>query len=49
MMDSMLSKNGNSPDHSAGFQKGGKGMPGSDPYKWNPSGKEDEDLTWLIK
>jgi hypothetical protein len=49
MMNTLLDKNGNKPDVAPGFQKGKPGQPNEDPYKWNPTGKEDEDLTWLIK
>jgi hypothetical protein len=49
MMGSMLDKNGNKSDYSGGFGKGNNSKKGADPYKWNPSGNEEEDLTWLIK
>ena len=49
MMNTLLDKNGNKPEASVGFQKGKPGQPSEDPYKWNPTGKEDEDLTWLIE
>ena len=48
MMNQILDKNGN-VDHSVGFQKGKPGYPKEDPYKWDPTGKEKEDLTWLLK
>jgi hypothetical protein len=48
MMDSMLKNNGNKPDYSDGFQKGKTGMPQNNPYEMD-TGKEKEDLTWLIK
>ena len=37
MMGSMLDKNGNKSDHSAGFGKGNS-KNGADPFKWNPTG-----------
>ena len=48
MMNTMLDKNGNKPEISAGFQKGKPGHPKSNPYEMDIGG-EKEDLTWLIK
>jgi hypothetical protein len=49
MMDSILENNGNQPsDDSAGFQKGKKGMPKSNPYEMDIGKKDKEDLTWLL-
>ena len=48
MMDSMLGKNGNKEDLTAGFQKGKSGQPTKNPYEME-MGDEREDLTWLIK
>ena len=48
LMDSLLKSNGNSVDTSAGFGKGNVGQPTSNPYEME-TGKDKEDLTWLIK
>ena len=48
MMDSMLDKNGNREDLSAGFQKGIPYGPSQNPWEIDV-GDEKEDLTWLIK
>ena len=47
MMDSMLDKNGNKVDPTAGFQKGKKDSTDKNPYEMD-LGKDKEDLTWLI-
>ena len=48
MMNTMLDKNGNREDHSVGFGKGQIGQPTKNPYEMD-TGKDKEDLTWLIK
>ena len=48
MMNTMLDKNGNREDLSAGFGKGEVGKPSKNPYEMDIGG-EKEDLTWLIK
>ncbi len=48
MMDSMLKSNGNKEDLTAGFQSGNPTHPKKNPYEMD-TGKEKEDLTWLIK
>ena len=48
MMNTMLDKNGNKPDQSAGFQKGKAGQPSKNPYEMDIGG-EKEDLSWLLK
>ena len=48
MMDSMLKSNGNKEDLTAGFQSGNPTHPKKNPYEMD-TGKDKEDLTWLIK
>jgi hypothetical protein len=48
MMDSMLKNNGNKTDYAVGFGKGKHGQPSKNPFEMD-TGKDKEDLTWLIK
>jgi hypothetical protein len=48
MMNTMLDKNGNKSNLTAGFGKGSVGRPSKNPYEMD-FGDEKEDLTWLIK
>ena len=49
MMNSMLDKNGNREDLSAGFQKGSPNGLNGNPLEADMGGDDKEDLTWLIK